>query len=201
MEKESIAIFAGDVREMNERVTELSRTYAIFSALINRHTYKRYQREINNHRDFFETIANSLFQGFCVITYQLFDSGKRGDVKSLPVLINYLSSLDPKIGQKLRLSIDAQRPLLDKFFSFRHKVFAHRDKSQPPWEIFGTQPRSVFKTQMKAIVHLSQNIISELADTAGLIDKKVFIGNIRRRETFAGKDTFVILQTLKKLNH
>ena len=63
--------FAAEVREINERVIELSRSYAIFWVFIS--SYKRYSKVIDDHRDFFDSIASSLLQGFCVITYQLSD--------------------------------------------------------------------------------------------------------------------------------
>jgi hypothetical protein len=51
---------------------------------------------------------------------------------------------------------------------------------------------------MKAIVLLAQNIIGDLADAAGVKTKKEFIGDIRRREKYAGTDALEILKALKR---
>src|SRR2546421_3516104 len=110
-----MAVFADHVREMNERVIELSRSHAILWVFIDPGNCKRYSKVIHDHQDFFQAIASSLFQGFCVITYQLFDK-KRSDVKSLPSLINYLSSLNLGLKRQLKSNIDAERLLLDKYF-------------------------------------------------------------------------------------
>jgi hypothetical protein len=193
-----MATFADDVRELSGIVTELSRTYAIHRALINRFTYKRYSRAIENHRDFFNAIASSLIQGFCVMTYQLFDSGKRGDVKSLPVLLNNMTSSNPVLEKKLRSDIEAQKQLLKKYFDFRHKIFAHRDKSKPPWEVWGTQSKKIVRVETKTIVRLAQDIIGELGDTAGVGSKKEIVDGIQLREKYAGTDVFEILKALKK---
>jgi hypothetical protein len=196
MRKESMAIFADDVRELNERVTELSRNYAIFWVFLAPENCKRYSKVIEDHRDFFDAIASSLLQGFCVITYQLFD--KRGDVKSLPALINYLTSLKPVLEQQLKRSVDSQKPLLDKFFSFRHKIYAHRDKSKAPWEIFGTQSKTRLKSEMKAIVQLAQEIIGALAEASGVAKRNKMVKNIRHRQNHAGWDAHEILKTLER---
>ena len=193
MQKESMAIFADDVREMNERVIELSRSYAIFWMFCDIENCKRYSDVIRHHQNFFDAIASSLFQGFCVITYQLFD--KRGDVKSLPELISYLTSLDQKLERRLKSSIDSQRPLLDNFFSFRHKIYAHRDKSKQPWEVFGNPSKIRIKSEMEAIVDLAQEIISALAEAAG-IEKNGFVENLRLRKKEAGDDASEVLEAL-----
>lgn len=191
-----MAIYVDDVREMSERVIELSRSHAILWVLWDSENNRHYSNVIRDHQDFFYAIGSSLFQGFCVITYQLFD--KRGDVKSLPELIGYLSSLDPKVERRLKSNIDSQKPLLDKFFSFRHKIYAHRDKSKRPWEVFGNQSKTRIKSEMKAIVDLAQGIISALAETAG-IEKGEFVENLRLREENAGIDTREILEALEKV--
>lgn len=191
-----MAIFVDDVREMNDRVIELSRSHAILWVFWDSENNRHYSDVIRDHHDFFYAIGSSLFQGFCVITYQLFD--KRGDVKSLPELIGYLSSLDQKLEGRLKSNIDSQRPLLDKYFSYRHKIYAHRDKSKRPWEVFGNQSKTRVKSEMKAIVDLAQGLISALAEAAG-IGKDELSENLRLREENAGVDAHEVLEALEKV--
>jgi hypothetical protein len=195
MEKESMTIFTEDIVEMRDRVVELTRSHAVLWMLWNKKNCKRYASVIENHQDFFQAIASSLFQGFCVITYQIFD--KRGDVKSLHELISYLSSLNPKLEGQLKSDINSQKPLLDKFFSYRNKIYGHRDKSKRPWEIFGVQSKSRLKNEMKAIVNLAQKITSALAEAAGL-PKDEFVENFRLRKKYASYGAREILKALEK---
>lgn len=189
-----MAVFAEHVREMNERVIELSRSYAIFWVFIG--SYKRYSKVIEDHRDFFDAIASSLLQGFCVITYQLFD--KRADVKSLPRILDYLTSLDSALEQRLRLKIDAQALLLQRFFAYRHKIFAHRDRAKSPWEVFGSVPKTRLKREMKTIVRLSRETICILGGASGVKKKAKMIQAIRLRENHARWDAKEILKALEK---
>lgn len=190
-----MAIFAERVREMNERVIELSRSNAILWVFIDTGNCKRYSEAIRDHKDFFDTIASSLFQSFCVTTYLLFDS-KRSDVKSLPNLINFLSSLNPALEQQLKSTIDAQRPLLDKYFSFRHKIYAHRDKAKSPWDLFGKVPKPRLKREMEAIVCLSRKTVCALAGASGVRKKSAMVQEIRRRENCARYDAVKVMQSL-----
>jgi hypothetical protein len=119
--------------------------------------------------------------------------GKRSDVKSLPHLIGYL---DHTLEQQLNRNIKNQKPLLDKYFTYRHKIFAHRDKSQSPADLFGEQKKTRVKGEMEAIVRLAQNTVCSLADAAGM-DKVEMAKEISRREEHAGRNIIEILQALE----
>jgi len=192
-----MACFIDDVSEMKDRVVELTRSHAILWVLWDSENCKHYSHVIESHVDFFRAIDSSLFQGFCVITYQLFD--RRGDVKSLPELIGYLSSLNPKLERQLKSKIDSQKPLLDKFFTYRNKIYAHRDKSKPPWEVFGNQPKLRVKSEMKAIVDLAQRINSALAEAASL-ERDEFDENFRLREEYAAHGASEVFKALEKIS-
>ncbi|MGH8729913.1 MAG: hypothetical protein ACREV9_17530 [Burkholderiales bacterium] len=114
---ERMTIYASAVREMIERVIELSRSYAIWWTLVNKQNFEKYGKVIDNHADFFEATTHSLFQGFSVITYQLFES--RIDTTSIPRLIKDLASSDPALAQQLKVAVDAKKPLLGKVFAIR----------------------------------------------------------------------------------
>jgi hypothetical protein len=199
MEKESMAIFVENIYEMNGSVIELSRSYAILWVFWDKENNKKYSQVIKDHPDFFGAIADSLSLGFCVITYRLFQDVE--NVLSLPCLINYLSSIDQKLKDQLTSKIDAQRPLLKKYIIFRHKIYAHRDKSKRPWEVFGTQSKSRVKSEMKVIVNLAQEIIGALAKAAGIEEGNLneLIENLPRREEYAGINAVQVLEALDKL--
>jgi hypothetical protein len=190
-------IFIEDVVELKDRVVELTRSHAILWVLWDTENDKRYASVIESHQDYFQGIGSSLFQGFCVITYQLFD--KRNDVKSMPDLISYLSSLNPKLEQQLKSNINSQKPLLDKFFSYRNNIFAHRNKAKRPWDVFGKQSKTRIKSEMKAIVDLAQKITSALAEAGGL-DKIEFDENFHRREEYAATSASEVFKALEKVS-
>ena len=102
-----MAIFVDNVYEMNGSVIELSRSHAILWVFWDKENNKLYSQVIKDHSDFFDAIADSLFLGFCVISYRLFQDAE--NVLSLPCLINYLSSVDQKLKERLTLKIDALR--------------------------------------------------------------------------------------------
>jgi hypothetical protein len=193
----SMSVFAEHVREMNERVIELSRSHAILWVLQDTSNYKRYSTVFRNRPDFFDAIAISLFQGFCVITYQLFDK-KRGDVKSLPSLIKHLSSLNPGLGRRLNSNIDAQQALLDRYFCYRHKIFAHRDKKKSPSEVFGSVQKSRAKREMEGIVCLARNTVCALAGASGVSKKAKMFQLIHLREGRARWDAKLVLEDIAK---
>jgi hypothetical protein len=195
-----MAISVQDAAEVKDRVVELTRSHKILWVLWNTENNKGYFPVIQSRYDFFQGIGSSLFQGFCVTTYQLFD--KRSDVTSMPELIGRLKSSDPQIEQHLRSKIDFQKPLLGKFFSYRSNIFAHRNKARRPWEIFGKQSKTKVKGEMKLIVDLAQQITSALAETAGL-DKTEFDEIFRVRGEFAAeegtKDVFLALEKMDSM--
>jgi hypothetical protein len=101
VKKESIDLFANGVREMNGSVIELSRSCAILWVFWDKENNKLYSQVIRDHPDFFGGIADSLFLGFCVITYRLFQDSK--DVLSLPCFINSLPSTNQIVKDALIL--------------------------------------------------------------------------------------------------
>ncbi len=194
-----MAIFVDNVCEINGSVIELSRSYAILWVFWDKENNNIYFQVIKDHPDFFGAIADSLFLGFCVITYRLFQDAE--SVLSLPCLINYLSSIDQKLSQQLTLKIEGQRPLLKKYISYRHKIYAHRDKSKRPREVFGSQLKPRVKSEMKAIVNLAQEIIGALAKASGIEEDNLneFTTNLTHREKNAGTEACEVMEALEKV--
>jgi hypothetical protein len=173
---------------MISEVIEFTRSYVAWRELVE--PKNRPVRE--EHPDFFLTVTNSLVQGFCVSTYQLFDRDTR--TKSLPHLIEELGSSHTSLVQGLQSAIQTQRPVLDKIFHIRCNVYAHRNRSQDPQAVFkaaGLTPR-----QMKAVVHLSQNIVSSLADAAGVEKKGDVDAQFRSHEDWVLDDTRQVVLAL-----
>src|SRR2546425_9647505 len=69
----SMSIPVSAVREMVSEVIQFNRSYVAWRELVE--PQNRPVRE--DHFDFFLTVINSLVQGFCVSTYQLFDRDTR----------------------------------------------------------------------------------------------------------------------------
>jgi AbiU2 len=187
-----MSISPAAVGEMVERVVELSRSYAIWWELKKKPNAKRYAPLFQGHQDFFGAIIHSLLQGFCVIAYQLFE--KRNDTKSIRSLLDELSHSNSVLASQLRAQIDAQKPLLGKVFSIRGNVYAHRNKAQTPHATFVAA--RLTPKEMKAVVHLAQNMVANLADAAGLGSKADVKRDIRRRQAFAILDTREIMRVL-----
>ncbi|MGA7799843.1 MAG: hypothetical protein WCC36_03450 [Gammaproteobacteria bacterium] len=186
------------VREMIERVIELSRTYAIWWALVNQQNFEKYRAVINGHSDFFEATTHSLFQGFSVITYQLFETRRRKrDTNSIPRLIDDLKSSDAALARQLELAVDENRPLLGNFFDIRGSVYAHRNKAKTPERVFAAAGVSAKK--MQAVVALAQDLVATLGEAAGVDAKRELAADIKLREEFSAEDTRRIMEALR--NH
>ena len=182
------------VREMVERVIELSRSYAIWWELVETPKFERFSQVINNHEDFFAATTHSLFQGFTVITYQLFETRK--DSTSLRTLVNALASNDPPLALKLQTAIESKLPLLKKAFSIRGNVYAHRNKAQPPEAFFAAAGLS--SDQMREILELAREVVCAFADSANMGTRAELEEEIRLREECSREDTRLIMQALEK---
>lgn len=187
-----MAISSDAVGEMVERVVELSRSYAIWWELQKKPNTKRYAATFQDHQDFFWAVIHSLLQGFCVITYQLFE--RRNDTKSIRSLLDELSLSDSALAAQLSVQIDAKKPLLGKVFSIRGNVYAHRNKAQTPHSAFVAA--RLTPKDMRDVVHLAQNIVTHLAEVAGLESKTDMRRSIRRRQASAILDTRQIMGVL-----
>jgi len=157
MEKESMAIFANNVRELSGSVVELARCYTMSWVFLKAYERKDLEEPIRFHQDFVDTTRDSLIQMFFVTTYRLFQD----DPKSLSLrkLLNNIRPFDQNFAQNLISKIDSQQLLLNKMFHIRHKIYAHRDGAQRPIEVLRTTRR-----EMKAVVRLACDVISALSD-------------------------------------
>ena len=178
------------VREMVNEVIEFTRGYVVWRELMGKSN--RDVRE--EHVDFLLTVTNSFVQGFCVSIYQLFDRDSR--TKSLQRLIEELRTSDATLAQGLQSKITAQHAALQKLFHIRCNVYAHRNKSQSPEALFttvGLTPR-----QMRAVVDLAQDVVSDLAVASGVGAKDELEKQFRFHEQWVLDDTRQVLQALRK---
>lgn len=183
------------VREMIERAIGLARRFSVWR-FVNSVDFKCYETVVNDHDDFFATTSHSLFESFTVITYQLFEDRKRKDTISIPSLINDLAKSDPILSQHLRSLIDRHRPVLAKAFAIRCGVYAHRNKIQPPEEIFSAAELSI--AEMETIMNVTKEIVASLAAATGVDAKEEIIEEIERRGEYSREDTRLIMEALNK---
>lgn len=182
------------VREMFERVIELSRSYAIWRELVSKENFALYAKIIDDHQDFFSATTHSLFQGFSVIAYQLFE--RRKNTTSIPGLIESFARSHPRIAQQLNETIDATRPLLGKIFSIRSNVYAHRNRLQPPEDFFAAA--GLTPTEMETVVRFAQGMIAAIAEVEDVETKADIEVELRLREQYSREDTRRIMETLQK---
>lgn len=182
------------IREMVERVIELSRSYAIWWELVEKSNFERFSQVIDSYEDFFSATTHSLFQGFTVMTYQLFETNR--ETTSLRTLVNSLKSTDPVLAAKLQAAIDSRLPLLKKAFSIRGNVYAHRNKSQPPETFFAAAALSA--AEMREIRDLARDVVCALAESAGVDPAAELEEEIGLREACSREDTRLIMQALEK---
>ena len=179
-----------EIDEVKKQVIELGRCYALWWYFLEKSNASRYARVERHYPDFFITIADSLRTSFFVTAYRLFD--KRTDVCSLALLVNRVDGSDPALRAMLRGKIAAIEDIIEnKVKVLRHKVFAHRDRSQPPEDWFaeaGISPK-----EMKAVVRTAQDIISTLVGAAA---KAVLAEELRSYEDAVRCDAHSLMQLL-----
>jgi hypothetical protein len=178
------------VREMVSEVIEFTRGYVVWRELMDRGN--RDVRE--EHPDFLLTVTNSFVQGFCVSTYQLFDRDSR--TKSLSRLIGDLRSSDAALAQHLQSKITAQQAALQKLFRIRCNVYAHRNRSLGPEALFATV--GLTPRQMRAVVDLAQDTVSDLGVASGLGAKDELERQFQSHEQWVLDDTRRVLRALRK---
>lgn len=185
------------VREMIERVIELTRTYAIWWQLVEKSNFDRYSRVIESHEDFFAATTHSLFQGFIVIACLLFE--KKENTISLRSLVDVLAFTDSTSAQRLQTDIEGKWHLLKKVIPIRGNVYAHRNKFRPPEAFFNAA--GLTSNEMREILDLARDVVSALAESAGIEPRADIEEEIRRREENSREDTQRIMEALEKHAH
>jgi hypothetical protein len=129
-----------------------------------------------------------------VSTYQLFDRDSR--TKSLRRLIEELRSSDATLAQCLQSKVAAQQAALQKLFHIRCNVYAHRNKSQSPEALFATV--GLTPRQMRAVVDLAHEVVSDLAVASGLGAKDEIEKQFQSHEQWVSDDIRRVLRALRR---
>jgi len=154
--------YEDELDEMIDVVIKLTWSYTIFRALFEKKDADREAREM--HPEFFLTMHDSLFCGFCVATALLFED--KGKATSICNLVKEIEVSKPERANRLNERIRANRLAIGELEKIRHQVCAHRWKKKSPQEVFDeVRPRV---SMMKDVVDLAKSIISELAEDAGV---------------------------------
>lgn len=177
--------------EMVGEVIEFTRCYTLWRELMD--PSNRDAR--TNHMDFLLTVSISLQMSFCVQAFQLFD--KNNKTKSLRRLIEKMRSSNSALANQLAAAINAQEALLAKVFRLRNNVYAHRNDSRHPRDFFADV--ALTPKQMKEIVELAQNVISDIAAAAGVGKKEVINKGFQEQARFILTDTRDVLRILGDL--
>ena len=185
------------VRQMIERVIELTRTYAIWWQIVEKSNLDRYSMVIESHEDFFTATTHSLFQGFTIVACQLFE--KKENTISLRSLVDVLALTDSTSAQRLETDIKGKWHLIKKVIQIRGNVYAHRNKIRPPETLFSEV--GLTSNEMREILDLARDVVSSLAESAGIEPRADIEEKIRRREEYSREDARRIMEALEKHAH
>ena len=179
------------VQELINEVTQLSRCYAIWWQLANKANRTRYGKVITeDYWDFFSTIAEAQEEVFHVLIYQLFETKNL----SIRTLIKELSKSNPTASRKLAASLDDNKLLLEKVFTIRCNVHAHRSIKEAPEAVYARV--KLKPNEIKKLVVLAGDLVSSIAEAKGFGDKEDVQNEITRREQLARQSTEKLLETL-----
>ncbi len=152
--------------EIIERSIELVKYHAIWYELVHPDNQLQYETILKDYEEFFKSTAHAHFQAIAVTVYQLFENRKKKDTKSFPYLIDLLEPKDHVFTEKLREMIEANKSVLGKLFSIRNKVYAHRNATSCPKDIF--IKAQVSPGTMTTILALVEQILSLLTEKVGI---------------------------------
>src|SRR6266446_2726350 len=142
-----------EVEEMIDVVIKLTWNYTVFRALFEKKEADSEARE--EHPEFFLTLHDSLFCGFCVATSLLFEEKEKAT--SLWSLIR-----TSKLGLRSKLTerIQAAGGLIKKIEAIRNQVCAHRWEARSPQDVFAEVRLRI--SMMTEIAYLARFIICEV---------------------------------------
>jgi hypothetical protein len=149
----------------------------------------------SEHPEFFLTIHDSLFCGFCVATEILFE-----DKEKATSLWTLMRKSRPEVATGLSEKIRAHEASIEKIEAIRHQVCAHRWRSKTPQEVF-------------AEVHLRVNMMTDIVGLArfAILELVGEISSSRRAELerqqlsdhtiqIVGEDADKVIQAFRLLN-
>jgi HAMP domain-containing protein len=151
-----------EVDEIIDVVIKLAWNYTVFRALFEKKDADREAR--GAHPEFFLTMHDSLFCGFCVATALLFSEKEKST--SICSLIRHIQVPNPDLAKKLNERIRVNQGPIDELQKIRNQVCAHRWEKKTPQEVFDeVGPRM---SMMREIIDLARSAICELAEVGGV---------------------------------
>ncbi len=142
-----------ELEEMIDLVIKLSWTYTVFRALFAKKDADSEVRQ--QHPEFFLTMHDSLFCGFCVATEILFEEKEKATS-----LWSLIRKSKPQVAHGLSEKIRAHNSSIENIEAIRHQVCAHRWQAKSPQEVFAeVRPRL---SMMAEINNLGRFVLLEL---------------------------------------
>ncbi len=182
------------VLELIERVIELARSYAIWWELVNVENRAQRERDIQAHEDFFGATAHAHFQAIVVVLYQLFDRNRT--TKSIPNLLRRFEATDPGAVAKIKQDVAPHWLILKKVFDIRGNVYAHRNGSLSPEDVFARANLSA--NALGALVSVAEDAVATLGALASIDSREELIAEFERRADFARGDLRLVFVALAK---
>jgi hypothetical protein len=185
--------FEKETHEIIEQTIRLTQSYTIFWEIMNPQSAARFDNARRKYLDFFEPVANSLLQGFFIISYQLCD--RRPDSKHIRSLIAEVGKRDAGLGRTLKARIDSFA-IAKKIGIIRHKIFAHRNKKLTPQQVLATSP--ILIKELEEALRFIQEIVSTVVEEAGGAKKASVQAKISSCECSARDAAFQVLSALAR---
>ena len=182
------------IRETISDVIAYTWSYAIWWELVKKENIQRYIKAAQTYPNFYQAIVGSFEQGICVTTHRLFDEGKNKKILSLPKLVNQLKASNVSLAKRLQDLLDAEKENIKSVVLVRHGVYAHRNKSQCPQNVYSAA--KITPRKIKSLVYLSQKIIVALAESAEIENKDFLTDNFNHCERDVQDETHLILQSI-----
>jgi hypothetical protein len=182
-----------ELEDLIGQIIELTWNYAIWWELANKENRAAYSKAMEAYPNYFLAVFRSTQQGICVIVARLFDKDSR--TLSLRNLVKRLAGSSPALAKQLDSEISSHAPAIEKCKTVRDKVYAHRDKSPQPEDLFkqvGVKPKD-----FKALIRVAQEIVATLVELHGSNSKSAVLDRFQHCERDVVEETKLIIRQLQ----
>jgi hypothetical protein len=181
-----------ELEDLIGQITELTWSYAIWWDLANKENRAAYSKAMEAYPNYFRAVFLSTQQGICVIVARLFDKDSR--TLSLRNLVKRLAGSSSALAKQLHSEISSHDQAIEKCKTLRDKVYAHRDTSPQPGDLFkqvGVKPKD-----FKALVRGAQEIVATLVELHGSNSKSAVLDRFQHCERDVIEETRLIIGRL-----
>ena len=151
------------VGELSDICGDLCVHFALWQELRLPENVEKYSAAILDHREFFDTTADSHLMSTVVLMHVLTDT--RDDSLSVPNLLDSIRNYRPGVVTEIEERMNPHGQIFEHVRTIRSKVYAHRDRNIGPDMVFSAAP--ITPNSLGACVDTLASSVSDLSFALG----------------------------------